>query len=69
MAIELKITGMTCAGCEAGVARILKAQPGVAAVTVELSTGRAIVEGEAYPERLTAAVDAQGFGVEVVGVR
>ncbi|UFP94187.1 heavy-metal-associated domain-containing protein [Gloeobacter morelensis] len=69
MAIELKITGMTCAGCEESVAWILKAQPGVEAVAVDLSTGRAIVEGDTDPERLTAAVAAQGFGAELVEAR
>jgi copper chaperone len=66
MQIELKIDGMTCDGCQASVTRILKAQTDVTAATVELSTGRAVVEGNADPQQLIHAVEAAGYDAQLV---
>jgi copper chaperone len=65
MQIELKIDGMTCNGCQAGVTKILKAQKEVTAATVDLASGRAVVEGNADPQQLIRAVEAAGYNVQL----
>jgi copper chaperone len=66
MQIELKIDGMTCDGCQAGVTKILKAQKDVIAVTVDLASGRAVVESNADPQQLVRAVEAAGYDAQLV---
>jgi copper chaperone CopZ len=61
-AIELSVEGMTCSGCAKAVNRALSQVSGVTAVTVDLETGRARVEGPASPDTLVAAVARTGFG-------
>lgn len=63
MDISLKVDGMTCAGCKAAVERVLRGQPGVSAVAVDLDAGRAIVEsdGSADAAGLVAAVEDAGY--------
>lgn len=65
--ITLAIHGMTCGHCVRAVTAALQAVPGVAAVTVRLDDGRAQVTGEAAPERLVAAVAAEGYEASVLG--
>ena len=69
MEIALKIEGMTCGGCKAAVERILNAQPGVTAVDVDLSGGRATItsNGAATPQALATAVEDAGYGASVQG--
>ncbi len=69
MQITLKIDGMTCGGCKAAVERILKAQAGVQAVSVDLDAGSASVssDGAAAPEALASAVSAAGYEARVQG--
>jgi copper chaperone len=65
--IELKITGMNCAHCVRAVQDVLTAVPGVARVeSVELESGRALVEGEADAAALVAAVKEAGYKAETV---
>jgi len=63
--IELNITGMTCGHCQAGVAKALKSVPGVTDAQVDLKNGTAVVEGDAQPEALVAAVTEEGYGAQV----
>jgi copper chaperone len=64
---KLRITGMSCGHCSGAVAKALGAVPGVRRV-VEVSHERAeaLVEGEASPEALIAAVVGEGYQAEVV---
>jgi copper chaperone len=65
MQIELKIDGMTCNGCQAGVTKILKAQKDVTAATVDLASGRAVIEGNVDPQQLIQAVEAAGYEAQL----
>src|SRR5690625_1494079 len=65
--IELAVRDMSCASCVARVERALKAVPGVSDATVNLATERATVQGVARADALVAAVQAIGFGAEVLG--
>ena len=65
--IELKVTGMNCQHCVGAVTDALAGVVGVTRVTlVELGSGRALIEGDAAPETLAAAVEAAGYGAEPV---
>lgn len=55
------ITGMNCPHCQASVTKAIQGVEGVTQVDVNLSTGRATVEGEHDPEAVKAAVSAAGF--------
>ena len=64
--IQLKVNGMTCGHCEAGVREALAAVPGVTAVTrVDREAGVAEVEGSADVAALIAAVVEEGYEAEV----
>jgi copper chaperone len=65
-AVTIKVQGMTCGGCVAGVTRVLKAIPGVDDVAVTLEPGAAKV---AFDPALTslaalrAAIEGAGYDV------
>lgn len=63
--IELDITGMTCGHCQTGVTKALKNVPGVTDAQVDLGTGKAVVQGQAEPQQLVAAVVEEGYGAQV----
>jgi P-type Cu+ transporter len=66
--IDLNISGMTCAACQANVQRALKRQPGVADASVNLMTGQAHVVFDpslVAPPQLVSAVATIGYGAEV----
>lgn len=63
-ALELKIGGMTCSGCASAVGRVLARVAGVARASVELESGRAVVEGAPRIEDLIRAVEAAGYEAE-----
>ncbi|MBT1673205.1 heavy metal translocating P-type ATPase [Curtobacterium flaccumfaciens] len=67
-AVELDITGMTCASCANRIERKLGKLPGVTA-TVNYATEKAQVlvaaDGTADPEVLIAAVESAGYGATV----
>ncbi len=56
-----KITGMMCNHCRANVEKALTSMPGVTAVTVDLQTGSATVEGTAAPDEIIATVSSLGY--------
>ena len=65
-AVTLKVEGMTCGGCVAGVTRVLKAVPGVGDVAVTLAPGEAKIAFD--PARtgvaaLRAAIEGAGYDV------
>ncbi len=55
------VKGMTCGGCVRHVEKALKATPGVTAVTVDLASASATVEGSASFEALVAQVAEAGY--------
>jgi Cu+-exporting ATPase len=64
----LDIKGMTCAACSARVERVLGRLPGVASASVNLVTGKALVEydaGQVSLERMTQAVEKAGYHAEI----
>lgn len=63
--VQLKIDGMSCGHCVAGVERSLKAISGVESVTVDLDSGSAIVEGTADTQALISAVEQEGYEARV----
>ena len=63
-AVELSITGMTCASCVGRVEKALKSVPGVSAATVNLATETAHVDGVADTVALIAAIGAAGYGAK-----
>lgn len=62
----LQIDGMTCGHCVMHVRKALAALPGVTTVDVTLQPAEAQVEGDAAPEALVAAVEAEGYAARVV---
>lgn len=63
---SLKVTGMTCEGCTAKVAKALKALGGVKEVVVSLSSASAMVRFDEHltsSAQLKSAVEHAGFGV------
>ncbi len=65
-ATELAIDGMTCASCVGRVEKALKAVPGVVSATVNLTTERASVQGNADVALLVQTVEATGYGARAV---
>jgi copper chaperone len=64
---KIRVTGMTCGHCEKAVERALAAVPGVTQVSgVNRERQEAIVEGDADPAALIAAVEEEGYHAEVV---
>ncbi len=62
--VEIAVEGMTCAACVGRVERALVRQPGVLAATVNLATGRAVVDylpATLDTGRLMAAVRDAGY--------
>ncbi len=65
--IRLEVNGMTCMHCVGAVKKALEAVPGVERAEVSLERGEAVVQGEAEPEALVAAVRNEGYTAEVAG--
>lgn len=64
--IEIRITGMSCAGCVAAVTRKLQTQPGIANVEVQLQPGLARVSYDPAQTSVAAlenAIEEAGFDV------
>ncbi len=61
--IRFHLDGMTCASCVARAERVLQAQPGVAAASVNLGTETADIrfDGPATPEALAGALAQAGY--------
>ena len=64
MTKEYIVKGMNCPHCQAAVTKAIKGVTGVEEVEVDLSTGRAAVEGNHEAEELIQAVRNAGFDVE-----
>lgn len=65
MTKEYTIKGMNCTHCQATVAKSISSVKGVKQVDVNLSTGKATVEGEHDSDELIAAVRNVGFDVVI----
>ncbi|MDE6306452.1 MAG: permease [Muribaculaceae bacterium] len=63
MTKEYIIKGMNCPHCQATVAKSISSVKGVTRVDVNLSAGRATVEGDHDPADIVAAVRSAGFDV------
>ncbi len=64
---RLKIEGMSCGHCKASVEKALAGVDGVSAVKeVDLKSGEAVVEGDASPKALIAAVEGAGYEARAV---
>jgi Cu+-exporting ATPase len=66
--ITIPVSGMTCAGCQAGVQKALERTPGVLDAAVNLMTQNAAVTfdpGSTSPEALVAAIRETGYGAEL----
>lgn len=62
----LLIDGMSCASCVSRVEKALQQVAGVTQARVNLGERSALVLGDADPQSLVAAVDAAGYGAQVV---
>jgi hypothetical protein len=60
--LEFSVEGMNCSHCSGSVERTLSEMPGVTAVQVILTEGRATVTGEGLDDRaIISAIDGLGF--------
>jgi copper chaperone len=64
--IELEVTGMTCVHCQSAVLKALKAVSGVQDVEVDLTSGKASVQGNPDPQQLLFAVQEEGYTARVL---
>ncbi len=66
-AIRLRVTGMTCTGCAAGIQRALEARQDVITASVSFAAGTAEVEGrDLTPKSVIATVEGRGFQAELI---
>jgi len=69
--IDIPVSGMTCAACQARVQRTLTRQPGVHDAAVNLMTNTATVTYDpaaASPEALIDAIRATGYGADLPAI-
>ena len=64
--IELKITGMHCAGCVGSVENALRKVNGVKEAIVNLTLEKATISGSVDSENLLSAVEKTGYGAELL---
>lgn len=65
--LHLKVTGMTCGGCENAVKRSLKMLEGVQEVTASHATesvGVTFEDGKVTPAAITQRIESLGYHVE-----
>lgn len=55
------VKGMSCNHCRSTVEKAIANLEGVESVSVDLSTGNAVVEGEVAPEVVKEAIEKAGF--------
>ena len=66
-AIRLRVSGMTCTGCAAGLQSALEARDDVTSANVSFASGVAEVEGSAIQaEALIDTISRRGFGAELI---
>ena len=58
---EYQISGMSCPHCRATVEKALGRLEGAESVSVDLASGKAVVEGDVSPEAVRQAVESAGF--------
>ena len=66
MTVELKITGMHCAGCVASVENALRKVEGVEEAVVNLTLEKATVLGSVDPTQLIQSVEQTGYSAEII---
>ena len=64
---QYRVTGMSCAACQARVEKAVSAVEGVESCAVSLLTNSMGVEGTASPKDIIAAVEAAGYGASRKG--
>ena len=64
---QYKVTGMSCAACQARVEKAVSRVNGVSSCSVSLLTNSLGVEGDAAPEAVIRAVRAAGYDASLVG--
>ena len=64
--IELKISGMHCAGCVSSVEGALRKVDGVEEAIVNLTLEKATISGSVDSENLLSAVEKTGYGAELL---
>mgnify|MGYP004007836817 FL=1 len=64
--IELKISGMHCAGCVGSVESALRKVEGVQEAVVNLTLEKATITGAIDSEHLLSAVEKTGYGAELL---
>ena len=62
---QYKVTGMSCAACQARVERAVSAVPGVTECAVSLLTNSMGVEGTASAVEIIKAVKGAGYGASL----
>ena len=65
MTKEYTIIGMNCPHCQAAVTKAIASVYGVSQVNVNLSTGKASVEGQHNPDEIIEAVRNAGFDAKL----
>ncbi len=65
---KYKVTGMSCAACQARVEKAVNDVKGVESCAVSLLTNSMGVEGSASPEEIIKAVEAAGYGASLENV-
>lgn len=63
---RLSLSGITCAGCVRTIQQALDAAPGVQHAEVNFGSRTAQVQGDVSAESLVKAVEAAGYGAEVI---
>ncbi len=66
---QYRVTGMTCAACQARVEKVVSNVPGVTDVSVSLLTNSMGVEGTATSADIVAAVEKAGYHASVKGAQ
>lgn len=61
--LTLTVTGMTCDHCVRAVTAAVRAVPGTEAVAVDLAGGTVTVRGTPDPDKVRAAIVAEGYDV------
>jgi copper chaperone CopZ len=65
METKIQVTGMTCMHCVGAVTKALQNVPGVDKAEVSLDEKQAVVNGNADPEALVAAIKEEGYTAEL----
>ena len=64
MSTTYDVTGMTCGHCAQAVTTEVESIEGVTSVSVEVETGKVLVEGQGFTdEQVAAAVDEAGYAL------